>query len=94
MTKTYSYRLFLRLLLLTAIVCFCINVSYAQPGLPQRTITVQPTQAIDFGTFYVISEGTITVDWQGIVATTGGVVPLSSSTAHPAIFDIKLCQGR
>lgn len=67
---------------------------YAQPDLPQRTITVQPTQAIDFGTFYVVSAGTISVDWQGIVTTTGGVVSLSSSTAQPAIFDIKLCQGR
>ncbi len=94
MTKTYTYRSFLRLLLLTAIVCFCINVSYAQPDLPQRTITVQPTQAIDFGIFYVVSAGTITVDWQGTVTTTGGVVSLSSATVHPAIFDIKLCQGR
>jgi hypothetical protein len=55
---------------------------------------VQPTQAIDFGTFYVISAGTITVDWQGIVSTTGGVVSLSVASARPAIFDIKLCQGR
>lgn len=87
-------RNFLRLLFLTSILFFCLSASYAQPVLPQRTITVQPTQAIDFGTFYVVSAGTITVDWQGIVSTTGGVVSLSGSTARPAIFDIKLCQGR
>jgi hypothetical protein len=87
-------RNFLRLLFLTSALIFCLSASYAQPGLPQRTITAQPTQAIDFGAFYVISAGTISVDWQGIVSTTGGVVSLSGTSARPAIFDIKLCQGR
>lgn len=94
MGKIYSYRYFLRLLLLTSIVCFCINVSHAQPILPQRVITVQATQAIDFGIFYAYSAGSITVDWTGAVSTTGGVVSLSGSTQNPAIFEIKLCQGR
>lgn len=85
---------FLKLMFLTSILFFCLSALHAQPVLPQRTVTVQPTQAIDFGTFYVISAGTISVDWQGIVTTTGGVVSLSGSTAQPAIFDIKLCQGR
>jgi len=79
---------------IASIFFFCLNASYAQPNLPQRTITVQPTQDIDFGKFCVIAEGTITVDWQGIVSTTGGVIPITNSNAHPAIFDIKLCQGR
>jgi hypothetical protein len=87
-------RIFLKLMFLTSILFFCLSALHAQPNLPQRTITVQPTQAIDFGTFYVISAGTITVDWQGIVSTTGGVVSLSVASARPAIFDIKLCQGR
>ncbi len=94
MKKIELNRTFSKLLFLTTIFFFCLTVSYAQPDLPQRTVTVQPTQAIDFGVFYVVSEGTITVDWQGVVSTTGGVVSLSSSTVHPAIFDIKLCQGR
>jgi hypothetical protein len=84
----------LKLLFVMTILFFCLNASYAQPGLPQRTITVQPTQAIDFGVFYVVSAGTISIDWQGIVSTTGGVVSLSAASARPAIFDIKLCQGR
>jgi hypothetical protein len=87
-------RIFLKLIFLTSILIFCLSTLHAQPNLPQRTITVQPTQAIDFGTFYVISAGTITVDWQGVVSTTGGVVSLSVASARPAIFDIKLCQGR
>jgi hypothetical protein len=87
-------RTFLKLMLLASILFFCLSVLHAQPDLPQRTITVQPTQTLDFGTFYVISAGTIAVDWQGNVSTTGGVVSLSSVSARPAIFDIKLCQGR
>lgn len=94
MKKTYSFKAFLRLLFLHAIFLFCMHISHAQPGLPQRTVTVHPTQSIDFGIFYVISSGTISVDWQGAVTTTGGVVSLSSATARPAIFDIKLCEGR
>lgn len=85
---------FLKLVFLTLIFFFCLNTSYAQPSLPQRTITVQPSQPIDFGTFYVTSAGTISVNWNGTVSTTGGVVVVSSATARPAIFDVKLCQGR
>jgi len=85
---------YLKLLIVPLSVILCFNASYSQPGLPQRTITVQPTQDIDFGTFYANSAGTITVNWNGTISTTGGVVSFSSLTAHPAIFEIKLCQGR
>ncbi len=94
MRQTYSYRSLMRLLFLTTIFLFCIHVSYAQPVLPQRTVTAQPTQNIDFGIFYVVSAGTISVDWQGNLSTTGGVVSLSTATVQPAIFDIILCEGR
>ncbi len=94
MKHTLTYTSLGRLLLLMVILCFCVSVSYAQPALPQRVITVQPTQSIDFGVFYVLSAGTITVDWQGSIFTTGGVVSLSAFNVHPAIFDVKLCQGR
>lgn len=63
--------------------------------MPQREITVQSTQAIDFGIFYDTgSGGTITVDWQGNRWVTGGIIALSNSTVRPAIFEVKLCQGR
>lgn len=92
-TGTKNMSNLLKLLLFTAVFLF-INTSVAQPGLPQREITVLPTQPIDFGIFYVISDGTITVDYQGTVSTTGGVVSLNTTSVTPAIFEIKLCQGR
>src|SRR5690606_31655948 len=41
-----------------------------------------------------IADGTITVDYQGNVSTTGGVISLNTTSVTPAIFEIKLCQGR
>ena len=92
MTARHFNKPFLKLLFFT--LFFCLNTSYSQPSLPQRTVSAIPTQPIDFGTFYVTSAGTITVNWQGSVSTTGGVVVVSSVNARPAIFDITLCQGR
>ena len=88
--------IFLKLLFFTIVLFFCVNYSFAQPSLPQRTITVTPTQAINFGTFSVSgSGGTVTVGYDGSRTSTGGVTLLSiSPTAQPAIFEIKLCQGR
>lgn len=74
------------LLFITAII--------AQPSLPDRNITALPTQPIDFGVFYVAGAGTIEVDYQGNINVTGGVVSLNTATVTPAIFEIKLCQGR
>lgn len=92
MTVSHFNKSFLKLLFF--ILFFCSNTAYSQPSLPQRAVSATPTQPIDFGTFYVISAGTITVNWQGTVSTTGGVVVVSSVNARPAIFDITLCQGR
>lgn len=92
--KKLNSNLTLKLMFLTTILFSCLNSAYAQPSLPQRTISVLPTQPIEFGTFYVTSAGTITVDYQGNISTTGGVVIVSSTNAKPAIFDVKLCQGR
>ncbi len=92
MTLNYLNKFVFNLLLFTYF--FCINNTYSQPLLPQKTISVAPTQPMNFGVFYVTSAGTITVNWDGNVTTTGGVVAVSSYDAHPAIFDITLCQGR
>jgi hypothetical protein len=82
-------------LFLISVFFLVINVSYAQPALPERKITVQSTQPIDFGVFYDTgSGGTITVDYQGNRTTTGGITAISGSTVKPAIFEVKLCQGR
>ncbi|PQJ76273.1 DUF4402 domain-containing protein [Polaribacter glomeratus] len=66
----------------------------AQPDLPERGITLVPTQAINFGVFCISGSGTIEVDFQGNVNVTGGVVSINTTTVTPAIFEIKLCQGR
>ena len=83
-----------RLLLLFVASFLFVNSGFAQPDLPQRQITVLPTQDIDFGTFCVSGAGTITVDYAGNVSTTGGVVSIDQTSITPAIFEIKLCQGR
>jgi len=75
----------------------CISFSYGQPALPQRTLTVTPTQSIQFGTFCLTggTGGTVTVGWDGNRTSSGQITLLSKApTAQPAIFEIKLCQGR
>jgi hypothetical protein len=82
-------------LFLIIVFFFFTIIFFGQPVVPQREITVQSTQAIDFGVFYDTgSGGTITVDYQGNRWVTGGIIALSSSIAKPAIFEVKLCQGR
>ena len=86
-----------RLLFFTAVLFFCPNLSFAQPALPQRTLTVNATQPIHFGTFAVIGSmgGTITVGWDGSRTSTGDILLLNNvPTSQPAIFEVKLCEGR
>ena len=78
-------------------VFFGESYSFAQPVLPQRTTTVTATQSIHFGTFCVTggAGGTVTVGYDGSRTSTGSILLLSvAPTAHPAIFEIKLCEGR
>lgn len=87
----------LKLLFLTAVLFAGVRTSYAQPDLPQRSLTVTATQAIHFGTFCVTggAGGTVTVGYDGSRTSTGDIVLLPvSPTAQPAIFEITLCQGR
>lgn len=94
MKNTVIYRNnLLKLVQLVAVFLF-ISALSAQPALPERGITVLPTQAIDFGIFYVNGAGTIEVDYQGNVTVSGGVISLNTTSVTPAIFEIKLCQGR
>lgn len=92
--KNRNKQSILRLFLFVAASFLFISSGFAQPGLPQREITVLPTQPIDFGTFCVSGAGTISVDYTGNVTTTGGVISVDQTTVTPAIFEIKLCQGR
>jgi hypothetical protein len=85
-------------LILPALFLFVFS-SYSQPGMPSRTVTVHSTQAINFGSFCLVnngsSGGTVTVDWQGNRTATGQVMLLNSGPApQAAIFEINLCPGR
>jgi len=84
-------------LLFTSLLLFCFFTIFSQPPLPSRSITVSATQPIHFGTFCVTggAGGTVTVGWDGSRTSTGSVVLLPiSPLAQPAIFEVKLCQGR
>jgi hypothetical protein len=88
---------FSKLFFSTIVFCNCVNFSYSQPTLPLRTLTVTATQAIHFGTFCLTgpSGGTVTVGYDGSRTSTGSIALLSLEPApQPAIFDVKLCQGR
>ena len=96
--KTFNTKnSFLKLVFLTAVLLAGLKTSYAQPDLPQRSLTVTATQAIHFGTLCVTGAtgGTVTVGYDGSRTSTGDIALLSMTpSAQPAIFEIKLCQGR
>ncbi len=69
----------LRILFLITVLLYCFTVSFSQPPLPQRTLTVTATQPIHFGTFCVTGSGggTVTVGWDGSRTATGNVALLA-----------------
>ena len=90
---------FLNLLFFVVIAFFNLPKTYAQgpPPLPQRTITVSPTQTLSFGTFYISDSNAafIVVGPNGFVTSkSANVFMVSSVSVRPAIFEVKLCQGR
>ncbi len=93
----HKTRPFITLLFFPILLFVVVSNSMAQPGLPQRSLTVTATQAIHFGTMCITgsSGGTVMVGWDGSRASTGSIALLSMApTAQPAIFEIKICQGR
>lgn len=87
---------FVKRLLIILVLFSSACLTFAQPALPQRTLIVTPTQGIHFGTFFTTNAGgTVTVGYDGSRTKTGGVTLLGiAPTSQPAIFEIKLCQGR
>jgi len=75
---------------------FSSEMLFSQPALPQRSITVTATQPFNFGTFTTGGTGgTVTIGFDGSRSSTGAVFLLSMApTAQPAIFEVKLCEGR
>ena len=99
MKTVNTYRRLLKLLFITTVLSFCVNVSFAQPEVPLRAITPSAIQPICFGTFCLPGSvgGTISVGCTNSVKpiATGGIVSLfEGRDAQPAIYAIKLCQGR
>lgn len=68
------------------------------PDLPQRTLTVRSTQALNFGDITILSGsagGTVTVDANGARTATGSVLLLNlGNPTQPSIFEVKICPGR
>ncbi len=90
-------KLCLAIMLMEVLQCAKLQYLNAQPELPQRSLTVTPTQSLHFGTFCVTSSagGTVIVGYDGLRTSTGSIVLLSKApTSQPAIFEVKLCQGR
>ncbi len=82
---------------ITTSFCLVAFISIAQPALPQRTLTVTATQGLNFGIFCKTgnSGGTVTVGYDGSRSSTGDIVLLAlTPLPQPAIFEVKLCQGR
>jgi hypothetical protein len=88
----------MRLLLLATVFFLFICIPNAQPTLPNRTITITATQPLHFGTFTLVGGmggGTVSVGYDGSRNATGSIfLSALAPSAQPAIFDVKLCQGR
>jgi hypothetical protein len=97
MKELKKYNTLLRLLFTVVVLFFCITVSFSQPALPPRTLTVTATQAIHFGTLCSTggAGGTVIVGFDGSRSSTGDILLLAGvPTSQPAIFEVKLCEGR
>jgi hypothetical protein len=95
MKSLYKYDTYIKLLFLVAL-CYTKKTSGQPPVLPQRAITVYASQNLNFGLFYDSdgSGGSVTLDSQGNRTVTGTINTLPSYPGTPALFEIKLCQGR
>ncbi|WP_050855221.1 DUF4402 domain-containing protein [Flavobacterium frigoris] len=92
-----SKRPFHTLKIFIAALLFGASYSYGQPSLPTRSIEVTATQALQFGTFALTGAagGSVVVGYDGSRAATGSIAILGISPyAQPAIFEVKLLQGR
>lgn len=98
--KTLSNTKIFKTILVTFVVlAFSLVSAKGQPNLPPRTITVNSTQTLHFGSFCLENSGSaggsVTVDWQGNRSSSGQIFLLPTAPAHQAaIFEISLCQGR
>lgn len=71
------------------------SCSYAQPALPTRSLEVKATQELNFGTFALTGSGggSVVVGYDGSRSKEGSIALLGNDS-QPAIFEVKLLQGR
>jgi len=99
MRLIFNIRAIRLLSILIPVIFLFTGSAFSQPTLPSRTVTVHSTQALNFGSFCLVnngsSGGSVTVDWQGNRTATGQVMLLNSGASpQAAIFEINLCKGR
>jgi len=77
-------------LVLTTFLLFCVKLSFAQ-GI----LTINAIQPIHFGTICVTGPGgTVALGYDGQRSSTGNVLLLPvAPIAQPAIFEMKICEG-
>ncbi len=96
--KTVNSKIFHTKLVITiTALLFCVSYSYGQPSLPTRTMVVNATQALQFGTFVLTggAGGSVLVGYDGSRTSTGSIALLDVAPyAQPAIFEVELLQGR
>lgn len=83
--------------IIITLLLFCASYSYGQPSLPPRSIEVNATQSLQFGTFALTggAGGSVLVGYDGVRTVTGSIALLAVAPyAQPAIFEVKLLQGR
>lgn len=93
----FIYKGKLKMILIVSFLVFISNISYSQPSLPQRSISVQATQSLNFGTFALTGAGNgiLQMGYDGFRSVIQNVFLTElAPTAQAAIFEIKLCQGR
>lgn len=86
-----------KLAIIITSLLICVSYAYGQPSLPTRSIEVFAIQSLQFGEFVVTggAGGSVLVGYDGNRSATNSIALLSSGQfAQPAIFEIKLLQGR
>ncbi len=86
-----------RLVTVLAICLFIYSkqASAQSPFPPPNRLQVYSAQELSFGSFYTGSSGgSVTISPQGVRDVSGTVIGLSSFSFSPAVFDVRLIQGR
>lgn len=76
-----------RFILLAGIATLALLATGARPAHAQQA-TLSNARGLDFGRFIAGSGGTVVISSVGARSVTGGVLPLSSSSAGQAVFNV------